>query len=60
MKIEYRELNATQKNKARDMAKFLEKKLHLGISKATNYQHNVVVVFDYNKCKFIATKKEVN
>ena len=59
MRIIYEEdLTKTQRNKAKAMAEFLEKKLHLGISIATNYEHKVQVVFDYLKVEFRAYKLE--
>jgi hypothetical protein len=45
-------MSKTQINKANDLVKFLESKLYLGINKAVNYRHGVIVEFDYLSAKY--------
>ena len=60
-KVKYEKgMSKTQINKANDLVKFLESKLYLGINKAVNYRHGVVVEFDYLTAKYkVSIDKEV-
>ena len=45
-------MSRTQINKANDLVKFLDNKLYLGINRAINYRHGVIVEFDYLTAKY--------
>jgi len=52
-KVKYEKgMSKTQINKANDLVKFLDSKLYLGINKAVNYRHGVIVEFDYLTAKY--------
>jgi hypothetical protein len=52
-KVKYEKgMSRTQINKANDLVRFLDSKLYLGINKAVNYRHGVIVEFDYLSAKY--------